>query len=249
MILYFTGTGNSAYAAKFINTIIRDEVVNLFDKIKDNDYSDMASDKPWIIVAPTYCWQLPRLLEDWIIETAFKGSRDVYFIMTCGSDVGNAEKYLRKLCKQKNLNYKGCAEIVMPENYIALFNVPDKNEAKQIIKKAEKELVKTAELIRDGNHLNVKKANLAGKLSSGPINKIYYPLIVKDKKFYAENNCNSCGICVKKCPLNNISLSKGKPKWNGNCTHCMACIAYCPQEAIEYGRASKGKERYTCPTL
>ncbi len=31
----------------------------------------------------------------------------------------------------------GCAEVVMPENYIAMFNAPEKEEAVKIVKKAD----------------------------------------------------------------------------------------------------------------
>ena len=33
--------------------------------------------------------------------------------------------------------------------------------------------------------------------------------------------------------------------WGSDCTHCMACICDCPAEAIEYGKKSVGKPRYT----
>ena len=95
MILYFSGTGNSAYAAKYIGKEIGDETVNLFDRIRNNDYSPLHSNRPWIIAAPVYCWQLPRLVRDWMLQIEFKGNKDIYFVLTCGSDMGNAEKYLK----------------------------------------------------------------------------------------------------------------------------------------------------------
>lgn len=52
MILYFSGTGNSAFAAKFIGEAIDDQVLDLFDKIRNNDYSSMESKRPWVIAAP-----------------------------------------------------------------------------------------------------------------------------------------------------------------------------------------------------
>lgn len=54
MILYYTGTGNSAYAACRIAADIGDEAVNLFPRLRDGDTSAIESQKPWIIVTPTY---------------------------------------------------------------------------------------------------------------------------------------------------------------------------------------------------
>ena len=244
MILYFSGTGNSAYAARFLAAELHDELVNLNDRIKAGDHSPLTSDRPWIVVAPVYCWQLPRLVRDWMLETELRGCRDVYFVMTCGSDMGNGEKYLKQLCSELDLNYMGAAEIVMPENYIAMFNAPDEKESEVIIKKAERRLKRALSYMKEGERMPDVKTGIVGRICSSLVNAVYYPLIVKDKKFYAEDTCSGCGLCVKKCPLNNITVENGKPVWHGNCTHCMACISYCPVEAIEYGNRSKGKRRY-----
>ena len=259
MILYFSGTGNSAYAAKYISREIHDEVIDLFQKIKYNDYSALTSDRPWIVVAPVYCWQLPHLVRDWMLQTKFNGNRDIYFILTCGSNMGNADKYLRQLCSQLDLNYRGVASVVMPENYIAMFNSPSEEEATVIMKKSERTLNRIIRRLKNNEDLTPAKSSIIGKISSRLVNAVYYPLIVKDKKFYTEDTCTGCGLCAAKCPLGNIEMvqsasgtdgtsgsSNLRPQWNGNCTHCMACISYCPAEAIEYGKISKGKRRYTC---
>lgn len=46
MILYYTGTGNSAYAACRIAADIGDEAVNLFPRLRDGDTSAIESQKP-----------------------------------------------------------------------------------------------------------------------------------------------------------------------------------------------------------
>ena len=247
MILYFSGTGNIAYAAKLTAELTGDEALDLFDKIRNGDHAEMFSDKPWVVAAPVYCWQLPHVVRDWMLETDFSGNKDIYFILTCGSSMGNAEKYLKALCREKGLNYRGCTEIVMPENYIAMFEAPDREKAERIIGAAERSVKKAAGYIIDGVDMPEKHICMKDKMMSSIVNSIYYPLIVKDKKFYAKDSCISCGICEAKCPLNNIVIAGGKPSWKGNCTHCMACIAKCPVEAIEYGKVSEGKERYICP--
>lgn len=102
MILYFSGTGNSAYAAQRIGAAIGDTVVDLFEKIKGSDYSQLHSDSPWVIVTPTYAWRIPRIVQNWLEHTHLAGSRDIYFVMTCGDSFGNAGKYLQTLCKVKD---------------------------------------------------------------------------------------------------------------------------------------------------
>ena len=246
MILYFSGTGNSEYTARRIGKEIDDEVINLFDKIRTIDYSDMKSERPWVIVVPTYAWRIPHIVSDWLEKTNFSGNKGIYFVMTCGGSIGNAGKYLKTLCTEKNMNYCGCAEIVMPENYIALFSTPTEDQALQIIERAESVIDNTALHIKNGDKLPKRDISFGDKMNSGIINALFYPVFVNAKKFYATENCVSCGKCVNVCPLKNIRIENGKPKWGDHCTHCMACICKCPKEAIEYGKHSKGLPRYIC---
>lgn len=247
MVLYYSGTGNSEYVAKKIGEQIEDEVVNLFDKIRKNDYSEIHSDRPFVIVYPTYAWQMPRILRDFILRTAFTGNKCVYFVATCGASMGNMTKYLSELCRQKAFNDMGCAEVVMPENYIAMFNVPERSEAVRIIKNADIVIKNIVDVIKHNGTIPKKKADIFAKVNSSMVNTIFYPLFVSAKKFYATDACIGCGKCTEICPLNNISLKEKKPVWGDRCTHCMACICKCPKEAIEYGSKSKGKPRYQCP--
>lgn len=247
MILYFTGTGNSEYVAKRIGKETDDIVLNLFEKLRKEDFSEINSKNPWVIVTPTYAWRIPNILREWLKRTNLSGNPNIYFVMTCGGSIGNAGKYLKSLCADKGMNYFGCFEVVMPENYIALFTTPSKDKALKIIAEAEKIIDKAAFAINNGEQFPNISVTTADKLNSGVVNNIFYPLFVHAKKFYATDSCISCGKCVKVCPLNNIHIENSRPIWGKACTHCMACICRCPKEAIEYGQHSKGLVRYTCP--
>lgn len=246
MILYFTGTGNSEYVAKRIGKETDDIVLNLFEKLRKEDFSEINSKNPWVIVTPTYAWRIPNILREWLKRTNLSGNPNIYFVMTCGGSIGNAGKYLKSLCADKGMNYFGCFEVVMPENYIALFTTPSKDKALKIIAEAEKIIDKAAFAINNGEQFPNISVTTADKLNSGVVNNIFYPLFVHAKKFYATDSCISCGKCVKVCPLNNIHIENSRPIWGKACTHCMACICRCPKEAIEYGQHSKGLVRYTC---
>jgi flavodoxin/ferredoxin len=46
--------------------------------------------------------------------------------------------------------------------------------------------------------------------------------------------CDSCGICLKKCPNSNIHLdTNGIPKWGRDCLFCFYCEMKCPKDAIK----------------
>lgn len=249
MILYFSGTGNSEYAAKRIGRELNDEVLDLFNKIRSRDCSELHGDRPWVVVAPTYAWRIPRIVQEWLEHTKLSGNSHVYFVLTCGGSIGNAGSYLKKMCTAKKLTFCGCLGIVMPENYIALFSTPGREEALEIIGRAEHAIDEAALLIKNGEMFPQPEPTFKDRMDSGIVNPIFYPVFVHAKKFYATDACIACKKCVAVCPLQNIRLKNGKPVWGKNCTHCMACISRCPREAIEYGKHSKGMPRYVCPKV
>lgn len=249
MVLFFSGTGNSAYVAELIADQTGDELISIMNRIRDRDHSKITAEKPLVFVTPTYGWRIPKLVEEWITKMKFTGSKKAYFVLTCGEGIGNAEKYIRRLCEKKGFEFMGCQKVVMPENYLALFPVPEEKEAAAIIKKARPVIRRAADAIRLEKPFAGKKQTVLGDIMSGPVNGAFYTFIVRDKKFYATDACVDCGRCTAVCPLHNITLKDQKPVWNGKCTHCMACITGCPVEAIEYGRASIGKRRYQCPEV
>ena len=247
MILYFSGTGNSEYAAKRIGKTVNDQTINLFSKIRDCDFSQLHSEQPWIVVAPTYAWRLPRLVQAWLKNTTLSGNKQIYFVLTCGDSIGNAGAYLKRLCDEKGMDYCGCAGVVMPENYIALFTTPTQEQALRIIARAQRSIDRIALRIQNGERFPQARVKLLDRINSGMVNRMFYPVCVHAKKFSVSAQCVSCGQCAAVCPLKNIRIENGRPVWGDDCTHCMACICRCPAEAIEYGKHSRGLPRYTFP--
>lgn len=244
MILYFTGTGNSRYIAKRIAKKTCDDMICINERIKSKDSGSVSVSGDLIIVTPTYAWRIPTLVKEWLLQTSFVDVEHVWFVMNCGDSIGRADRYNQELCTKKNWKYMGTMQIVMPENYIAMFPVPDENEAEKIIEAAEPVIEEAISCIQMAKQFPQRKGHLWDGLFSGLVNRLFYPLFVKATPFYAKASCIGCGKCVSLCPLNNIRLEKGRPAWGSECTHCMACICCCPVKAIEYGKKSEGKPRY-----
>lgn len=244
MVLYFSGTGNSQFTAELIADIIQDELISINSYVKNRKKAKFHSDKPLVFVVPTYAWRVPKLVEQWILKNDFTGSRDTYFVLTCGDGCGNAAAYAKKLCLKKDFRFCGLTSVLMPENYLAMFPTPEKSECQVIMEAARPQIVSIAEQIQSGKCLKEPKLSVTDRVQSGPVNGLFYAFAVKDKGFHVSDQCISCGKCARRCVLNNIDMESGKPVWKGNCTHCMACIAGCPTEAIEYKDKSKGQYRH-----
>lgn len=108
-----------------------------------------------------------------------------------------------------------------------------------MVAQAEPVITAIAEKIRDGQPLAEEKPG-SGFMSK-VLNPIMYSVMISAKAFTVTDKCIGCGKCAERCPLNNVTLSDGKPVRGKNCTHCMACIAGCPQEAVECGKKIRGK--------
>ena len=244
MIFYFSGTGNSKYVAKRIADALGDTLLSMNDRIRTGDVSPIEAGERIVIVTPTYAWRVPRVVRDWLLKRTLTGVKQAWFVMTCGSEIGNADKYNRAICRAKGIDSMGTAQIVMPENYIAMFAVPQVEEARQIVTRAEPDIASAIAAIRAGRPFAPTRNNLYDRFMSGPVNPVFYACFVKADAFTVSGACLGCGQCARRCPTNNITLQDGRPAWGKDCTHCMACICYCPAEAIEYGKKSLGKPRY-----
>lgn len=246
MILYFTGTGNSAYVAKAIADRLNDDVVSSNELIKSGIKGSFKSDNPWVFVFPVYLSTIAKVFADFIRESAFEGNKKAYFVATCASVMGATPNHCAEICKKKNLSYMGTELVQMPQNYIALFKMTEPDECERRINASLETVDDICNKIKSEEMLGGKKVSAFESVSTKWVEKIYNGPFTKTKKFYATDECISCGLCERRCVLNNIEMKDGKPSWKGSCIHCMACINSCPKKAIEYGKNTIGKDRYYC---
>ena len=236
MIYYFTGTGNSQYIARELHKQLNEDYMSINTLIRNNNHSLQNIQGTLVFVVPTYAWRIPHIVEEWIRLTPFRDVEEVSFVMDCGGNIGNAGHYNRELCKEKGFNYKGTMEIIMPENYLAMFDTPEDDEAQSIIKKADPVIKEAASYIQQHLPFPEMSLHLKDKLQSSIVNTVFYPLFVKAAAFYSRDKCIGCGLCKTLCPLKNIQIKDCHPVWDKECAHCMVCIARCPKKAIEYGK-------------
>ena len=64
-------------------------------------------------------------------------------------------------------------------------------------------------------------------------------------EFYVTDACIGCGLCAANCPAHAITLRDGKPVWAAQCCQCLRGSNQCPQQAIQYGKETETRHRYT----
>ena len=138
MILYFSGTGNSQYGAKVIGEILKEQIDSINSYMKKDMFPTFQSDTPYVIVMPVYAWKIPRVVETFLKRCTFKGNRKMYFVITCGENIGSADVYAEKLCLEIGMEYGGTSDIPMPENFIAMFQVPPEQKCKEMMESARR---------------------------------------------------------------------------------------------------------------
>lgn len=248
MIVYFTGTGNSKYVAKKLAKITKEETLNANRAVRKKESLSIEDDR-LIFICPVYVSAPAIPFMDLIRRSSFKKGAKAYFIVTCGASKGCSPKYFRDLSEEKGIEYMGCEQVVMPQNYIVYFKMSDDQENKKIIKDADPSVKKIAESILKNEPFAETPMKTSEYVMTKMILGAYYKFFMTSKCFVATDKCVGCGKCEQDCPLGNVSIDNGHPVWGQECVHCMACINRCPKEAIEGGKKTVGKVRYHGPEV
>lgn len=254
MIFYISGTGNSLYAAKNIAAHNGEKLISIAAVMNSQagPYDFTLKDREIVgFVYPVYAWAPPKKVLQFIEELNLNNYNDNYIfsVATCGENIGNTMKVLDTCLRKRNLLLHSGFSLQMPNNYILMGNVDSKEEERAKLTKAEatlKNINKVLEEKRRG-FFEIKKGPLPGVMTA-LINPLFNKNAIDTKKFYANDNCTACGICESVCNCRNIKV-QDKPRWGEKCIQCLACIHFCPVRAVQYGKGTEKKGRYTNPNI
>ncbi|MGA2142244.1 MAG: EFR1 family ferrodoxin [Brevinematales bacterium] len=252
-IYYFTGTGNSlAVAKKIAGEIGNCSILPIKEELK-KDLIKAAGPRTGIFF-PVYFANVPPLVMEFINKAGFEKSEYIFALATSGSLAGYSFESIGRVLEVKGRRLNYSYKISMPGNYITqwYYRLANRTEGmkRSLYKRAEKIIPGIAADIIAGkdriHRLSFFEKMLSDKFNSYTSKNNYSGW---DENFHASENCVSCSVCARICPVENIVMSGGSPAWEHNCQLCMACIQQCPEQAIQYGDTTAGRKRYRHPDV
>jgi ferredoxin len=250
VIYYFTGTGNSLWAARQLAAHLPEASLRPMAPLARAGGRVRTDAARVGIVFPVYFFGMPSLAARFAGMLDLSESRYVFATATMGGMGGTTT--IRQLDGILSANGKGldagCA-VRMPGNYVLGYSPPDPAKQKELFGNAEATLAGFAESVKE------RRKDLPGPaVVAGLIHAVWYPRFISslpgsDREFTVSEACTSCNTCVQVCPVENITLETGKPVWHHRCECCLACIHACPVEAIQHGAKTAGRARYRHPAV
>lgn len=127
MIFYFSGTGNTKWAAEQLALATHDVLRYIPDELKNGtlEYT-LQEDERLGFCFPTHGWQPPKIVRQFIRKAQFHTPTSpdaqhptyVYALTTCGDNMGHAMRILNKELNHHGLHTDAAFAVVMPESNV-----------------------------------------------------------------------------------------------------------------------------------
>lgn len=140
MIFYFSGTGNTLWAAQTLAERLGDRLVNMADAIGGEGRYTLGEHEAVGFIFPVHGWRTPRLVRQFIDQLSIDAggkSHYAYLILTAGDSIGRTVERLLPHLRAKGIDPQLFASIIMPESYVGLPFMDVDTPAKEQKKKDE----------------------------------------------------------------------------------------------------------------
>lgn len=248
VIFYFSGTGNSLQLAQGIAARLENcEALNIA-KTTDEVLSGVERIG---FVFPVYFGGLPQIAHSFLRHLDIPGDPFLFGVANCG---GTSGVFLKQICSylgQKGKTLHSGYSVLMPENFILMYNRFSPEREKVLFSRAEEKIEEISLAAQQKQHAPFEHVgNSLFRYFAEPFNRTFVAHAAeKDCHFHVSDRCIGCGKCQRICSVGNVILRGQRPVWNRRCQLCMGCINVCPVKAIEYGRLTQKRERYLNPNM
>ena len=251
VLYYFTGTGNTLAVAKRLKAGLGDcELVSIPQVMAGGSEALPGSAAPVVgIISPIYMYNMPHMVSRFLATV--RQPEYLFMVYTGGGELGSGLRKTKNQIRKHGLQLSALFNVPMPSNYTP-YGYPTEEEQAERFNAADQKISRIVETVAqrasffDGNNTSFLRSHV----HPGILYQMGYRFISKmDGGFSVDDRCTGCGLCERVCPAGNISMVDGRPVWNHACEQCYGCLQWCPVSAIEYGKGTRGVQRYHHPEV
>jgi ferredoxin/flavodoxin len=237
-IVYFSGTGNSAYIANVFK--INFEKYNVETNLIDIcEIEEIEEDYDYYVFgAPIHAECYPINFSSWMRNNLKSvDNKKTIIFSTQASSSAVAGNILKDSLEKKGYSVSVIKPIQMPNNY---YTVMFKKESKEEVEGLKENAHKTVKALVDRFLMDgeiLEKSSRLRKISGTIAYNCFYLFSKRWAKRRLKvdmDKCIGCNKCIDKCPVSNIYMDKTNIKFKESCISCQRCIHICPVNAYKY---------------
>lgn len=234
-IVYFSGTGSTALVADTLERKLTERGLSVIkSEIRAGTFPLDNKEDLLVLLFAVHAFNAPGIVYGWIDSLPGNKNRSVPAALISVSGGGemtpNTACRLSSIRKLEKKSYTVVYEqmIVMPSNWIVK---TDDGLAIRLLEILPSKVESIADDLLAGVVRRTRPKFIDRMFSrAGEIEKTGAKFF--GQKIRVNEKCNGCGWCMKKCPANNISMSKNRPIFGSECFLCLRCIYGCPENAL-----------------
>ena len=250
-ICYYSGSGNTALACRYLAANTEDIEFDLVDITGDGAIDTDAYDVIGF-AAFTDFFGPSQVFLDFVDRLPHQDGKLAFVFNTCGYISGKTLRAMESAVTAKGLRVVAGHTLHTPESYPPMIlrgraneqapNAREQSAFDTFISELRRRLLDSHPELSDAGK-RVRISFLNSLMPARPRTSARKDM---GEKFVDEALCTECGICEKGCPYGAIRLDP-KPVFDMNrCYGCWSCYNHCPERAI-YTKKYRGKGYYPRP--
>lgn len=248
-IRYFTGTGNTAHAAKLMTGQLQGKGHTVeVRRVRRGARPPSGSFDLQIFAFPVLSWSAPVMMKRYLRSLprlqGERGSCAAILAVNGGMMVkgsfrkgysGQALEQAEGILRRRGYDVFRTASASFPENWTQFVNPPVTKDAEAAFPLGEAEVHDFVNRLLAGEE-SLYRCGSLNRLWSGVLAFLFGSIgrRLLAKAYIADEGCTACGLCEATCPAGTIRLGRrSRPSWGADCEDCNRCINICPEQAIQ----------------
>jgi len=214
-VIYFSPTGGTKKVVDILAEVWEEkEYIDLADKMLDCGSLGFSAEDTCLIALPSFSGRIPKFVPEKIRAMKGNGAKAILVAVYGNRAIDDTLAEMEDLFVEAGFVCTAGISAVAQHSLASCYGTgrPDKADAA--------ELREFALRCKEAFGPAVLPGNRPYRAGGGPGNPIH-----------VDENCVSCKLCAKRCPVDAISMEDEKVTDREKCITCMQCVTICPKHA------------------